>query len=257
LSNWRKAAMAGALVATALIVAPVTADAAGLFDLLFGGVTQRPPVNTNSYAEPSAPVGRVAPVSPGGDESVRRGNGSGHGVAFCVRLCDGRSFPMERARNATPVETCNAMCPASKTKVFFGSDIDASRAADGQHYADLDNAFVYRKQLIADCTCNGRDAFGLAHYETASDPTLRPGDIVSTKDGFSAYTGKTGAVANFTPLDTETVTGQLGHTAAPVRLSQRTISAAAPIAVSSVEDPVLFAASPDVPVTGLRNQSLR
>jgi hypothetical protein len=256
LSNWREAAVAGALIATALIAAPMTAHAGGLFDLFFSGFQQRS-ANVNSYAEPPAPIGRVAPASPGGPESVRPGNGTGHGVAFCVRLCDGRNFPMERVSNATPVEICSAMCPASKTKVFFGGEIGASRAGDGQRYADIDNAFIYRKQLVADCTCNGHDAFGLAPYDTASDPTLRPGDIVSTKDGFSAFAGKSGTAANFTPLDTASVTAQLGHTAAPVRLSQRDKPAATPVVASNVEDPVLFAPSPDAPVSGLRAQSLR
>jgi hypothetical protein len=256
LSNWREAAMAGALIATALLAVPVSARAAGIFDFFFGGLQQQRSANVNSYAERPASIGRVAPASPHGSESVRQGNGTGHGVAFCVRLCDGRNFPMERVSNATPVETCNAICPASKTKVFFGSEIGAGRAGDGQRYADIDNAFIYRKQLVANCTCNGRDALGLAHYDTASDPTLRPGDIVSTKDGFSAYAGKSGAIANFTPLDTPSVMAQLGHTAAPV-LQQRDRPAATPVSVSNVEDPVLFASSPDAPVSGLRAQSLR
>ena len=198
--------MASALVATALIAVPVTARAGGLFDLFFSGFQQRP-ANVNSYAEPPAPIGRVAPVSPGGSESVNQGSDTGHGVAFCVRLCDGQHFPLERASNSTPVETCRAMCPASKTKVFFGSEIGASRAGDGQRYTDIDNAFIYRKQLVANCTCNGRDAFGLAPYEMNSDPTLRPGDIVTTKDGFVAYAGKTECGRSFTPLDTATVSG--------------------------------------------------
>ncbi len=266
LSNWREAALVGALIATALIAVPVTAHAGGLFDFLFGAFQpQRPPVNVNSYAAPPASIGRVTPASPSGTESVRQGNDTGHGVAFCVRLCDGRSFPMERVANATPVETCRAMCPASKTKIFFGSEISTSRAGDGQHYADIDNAFTYRKQLVANCTCNGRDAFGLAPFDTTRDPTLRPGDIVATKDGFVAYAGKTVTAANFTPLETATVTAQLGRTAAPVqqlvRLAQRAASASpsmpAPTPVSDNQDPDLFTLSPTAPLTGLRNQSLR
>ena len=53
-------------------------------------------------------------------------------------------------------------------------------------YADLDNAFVYRQKLIPDCTCNGKDAFGLAKIDVASDPTLKPGDIVATGDNVKA-----------------------------------------------------------------------
>ncbi|MGA2941934.1 MAG: DUF2865 domain-containing protein [Xanthobacteraceae bacterium] len=260
LSNWREAAVASALVATALIAVPVTARAGGLFDLFFSGFQQRP-ANVNSYAEPPAPIGRVAPVSPGGSESVNQGSDTGHGVAFCVRLCDGQHFPLERASNSTPVETCRAMCPASKTKVFFGSEIGASRAGDGQRYTDIDNAFIYRKQLVSNCTCNGRDAFGLAPYEANSDPTLRPGDIVTTKDGFVAYAGKTSAGASFTPLDTAIVSAQLAHTAAPVRVSRRGTLAAAPVPaptrVSDDEDPGLFTPSPTAPLAGIRAQSLR
>jgi hypothetical protein len=260
LSNWREAAIAGALIATALIAAPMTAHAGGLFDLLFSGFQQRP-ANVNSYAEPPAPIGRVAPASPGGPEGVSQGSDTGHGVAFCVRLCDGQHFPLERVSNSTPVETCRAMCPASKTKVFFGSEIGASRAGDGQRYTDIDNAFIYRKQLVAHCTCNGRDAFGLAPYEANSDPTLRPGDIVTTKDGFVAYAGKTSAGASFTPLDTAIVTAQLAHTVALVRVSQRGTLAATPVPastrVSDDEASGLFTPSPTAPLAGLRAQSLR
>ena len=42
---------------------------------------------------------------------------------------------------------------------------------------------------------NGRDAFGLAPYDMTSDPTLRPGDVVATKDGFQAFGGRSGASA--------------------------------------------------------------
>ena len=65
---------------------------------------------------------------------------TGHVVAYCVRLCDGQHFPLEHMTNATQVETCRAMCPASKTKMYFGSDIGASVAKDGARYADLDTA---------------------------------------------------------------------------------------------------------------------
>jgi hypothetical protein len=89
---------------------------------------------------------------------------------------------MSRHANATPVQLCNAFCPAAKTQVFNGSEIDHAVAPTGARYADLENAFVYRQKLIPDCTCNGRDAFGLAKIDVASDPTLKPGDIVATGD---------------------------------------------------------------------------
>jgi hypothetical protein len=44
--------------------------------------------------------------------------------------------------------------------------------------------------LVPNCTCNGKDAFGLTRIDVKSDLTLRPGDIVSTKDGLMAYGGE-------------------------------------------------------------------
>jgi hypothetical protein len=189
------AAVAVAVLSAALGCGP--AQAAGLFDFLFHPFQdQQPQSPAQSYAAPE----RVEPV-PLGPQSVRQGSGdTGHVVAYCVRLCDGQHFPLEHMTNATPVETCRAMCPGSKTKVFFGSEIGGAVAKDGAHYADLDTAFIYRKQLVANCTCNGKNAFGLAPFDLSTDPTLRPGDIVATKQGLMAYAGRTGATAQFTPV---------------------------------------------------------
>ena len=148
---------------------------------------------------------------------------AGRGIVFCVRLCDGQHFPLERTLYATPVETCRAMCPASKTKVFFGGGIDHASARDGQRYTDLDSAYVYRDHLVPNCTCNGKDAFGLAPFDAKNDPTLRPGDIVSTKDGFVAYVGKRGGqVAEFTPVDPATLSADLGVKQQSVKMTRRT-----------------------------------
>ena len=218
--QWCAAVLAAALSAAAL--SPGTAHAGGLFDFLFGDSDRQPPPPApQSYAEPSPPVGPVMPA-PLAPESVRQGGGStGHVVAYCVRLCDGQHFPLEHMTNATPVETCRAMCPASKTKVFFGSEIGAAVAKDGVRYADLDSAFIYRKQLVANCTCNGKDAFGLAPFDLSSDPTLRPGDIVSTKDGLMAYNGRNGKADAFTPVNPSTVIGELNSVASRVASIRR------------------------------------
>jgi hypothetical protein len=100
--------------------------------------------------------------------------------------------------NATPADTCKAICPASATKVYLGSEIDTAVAADGAHYTQLNTAYLYRKQIVANCTCNGKDPFGLTTLDPKDDPTLRPGDIVSTKDGLMTYSGRNGSAA-FTP----------------------------------------------------------
>ena len=194
--------MAGALCGAATV--PQPAPAAGLFDFLFGG-QDRPAAPVRSYTEPSA---RSSP------ETVHDYGGSGRTVAFCVRLCDGEAFPVARLANATPIETCQAMCPASQTKVFFGSQIDGAVARDGVHYADLENAYVFRKHLVANCTCNGRDQFGLVPLRIADDPTLRPGDIVVTQKGLMAYS-RGGQGAAYTPVDPSSVMNQLNSVTSP------------------------------------------
>ena len=105
--------------------------------------------------------------------------------------------------NASPVQMCQAFCPASVTKVFYGSTIDGASSTTGERYADSENAFAYRKALRADCTCNGRDPAGLAPVDLTLDSSLRSGDVIATTSGLVAYTGvKLGAsqTAEFTPV---------------------------------------------------------
>jgi len=101
-------------------------------------------------------------------------------------------------------------------------------AKDGARYAALGTAFIYRQQLVANCTCNGRNARGLAPFDLSSDPTLRPGDIVSTKDGFVAYTGKPGQADAFTPVDPASISTELNsdtsHLAVVPRRGKETLA---------------------------------
>jgi hypothetical protein len=120
--------------------------------------------------------------------------------AFCVRTGDGFYFPVQGHAGVSAAEACHALCPASATKLYSGGAIDNAVASNGSRYAELDTAFLYRKQLVAGVTCNGRDSFGLAHVDVSTDPTLRPGDIVATKTGLVAFSGMKNKVADFTPI---------------------------------------------------------
>jgi hypothetical protein len=179
-------------VAALAIAMPAPALAQGLFDFLFRPPSRpAPPPSTSSYADPSD-----QPELP---RHRTRGN-FGRTVAYCVRLCDGRYFPIQRSGSATPAEICSSFCPASPTKLFSGSGIEHAVARDGSHYADLGQAFAYRDKTVPDCTCNGRDAFGLAQIRPAEDPTLRQGDVVATDNGFVTYNGGRRG-GDFTPID--------------------------------------------------------
>jgi len=113
-------------------------------------------------------------------------------AAYCVRLCDGRFFPLAPAAPMTPVKLCSALCPASRTKVFEGTSIETAAAAEGARYEALSTAYLFRKELVASCTCNGKGPLGLARIDIAADPTLQAGDIVATTDGLKVFNGSPG-----------------------------------------------------------------
>ena len=180
----RMITVAAVLVASIVALAPHAVSAEGLFDMFFGGLQKQQQRQSspqaNFFADPFQQNQQPAPAS--------RQVASSGGPAFCVRSCDGKYFPLTRS-NASPIQMCQAFCPASSTKVFYGSNIDSATSATGERYADSENAFAYRKALRADCTCNGRDAAGLAPVDLMLDASLRAGDVIATTDGLVAYSG--------------------------------------------------------------------
>jgi hypothetical protein len=172
--------------ATGLALTSSAAPAQNLFESLFGG--QRP---APAAPAPADPAGQAHANSPAAAETEPRiaERPAGPSVAYSVRLCDGRYFPIQSHAGAMPADMCKLFCPASKTKVFSGSQIDHAVASDGIRYADSPNAFVYRKHFVANCTCNGRDGFGLAAIDVKTDPTLRAGDMIATGNGLRPYQG--------------------------------------------------------------------
>ena len=229
-------AAAVALIGSVALV-PRVASAEGLFDFLFGGAhkqQRQAPAQANFFADPFGLNQQPAPPP-------RAVASSGSGPAFCVRSCDGKYFPLMRG-NASPVQMCQAFCPASPTKVFFGSTIEGASSGNGERYADSENAFAYRKALRADCTCNGRDPAGLAPVDLTLDTSLRPGDVIATTSGLVAYSGVRVGVnqtAEFTP-----VASYPGLTAdVRTRLGEIKV---APVAAEMVSDAPLPEASRDV-----------
>ncbi len=184
-----------ALVAASLaaVVTPRAASA-GFFDFLFNNQNSSAPAQANAYgaAQPAQPL-----------PPIQADGGGGGQYAHCVRMCDGRYFPILARSGTPPAQLCQAFCPASATRVFFGSSIDSAMAANGERYSETPNAYVYRKQLSPSCTCNGRDPTGLAPIDVSLDTTLRPGDVVATSTGLVAFSGSRAGnadPADFTPV---------------------------------------------------------
>jgi hypothetical protein len=188
--------IAACIALAAIMASGAPALAQGFFDFFNNGGNrgggwfgqqqrQYAPQQASPYADPNHPGSDRYGSSFGGQGSTPS-SGTGRSVSYCVRLCDGRYFPIQRTANANPVQLCSAFCPAAKTQIYNGSQIDHAYASGGGRYADLPNAFAFRQRIVPDCTCNGKDSVGLAKIDIASDPTLRQGDIVATGDNVKA-----------------------------------------------------------------------
>lgn len=181
-----------------LSVSAAPASAQNLFEALFGGFKRQ-----SAPAQPPAQP-YVDPYQPAAvHEGASRDGGSnfgGRGIVYCVRMCDGRYFPLSNHAGASAAEICRAFCPYAPTQVFAGSKIDYAMAPGGKRYSETPNAFVYRTKLVADCTCDGKSATGLVRLPSQDDPTLRSGDIVATGSGLMAYRGGSGMATQFSAI---------------------------------------------------------
>ena len=144
-----------------------------------------------------------APSFPFGDfqQSEPRQRYGGGGQAYCVRTCDGRYFPIAGTDKESRSTACSSLCPNAETELVYGSPIDNAATENGKPYSKLPNAFKYRNELVAGCTCNGRDPVGLARVEPENDPTLRSGDIVAGNNGLvvANKSDRRGASVEFSP----------------------------------------------------------
>jgi len=183
----------GAIALLSVAASSPSARAEDFLSALFGAFSpQRPAASMPlPFAGESEPAARPATSRP-----------RASGQAFCVRTCDGRYFPISVADGQSRAASCNSFCPASETKVVYGSNIDNAATESGKPYSELPNAFRYRSELVAGCTCNGKDQIGLAPVRIENDPTLRKGDIVAGANGLMVARGtdRRGAALNFSPV---------------------------------------------------------
>ena len=190
----RGAAAFVSIASLGLALAPA-AHAEDFFSALFGGFRMRPPPEIRAPF-PNDDMPRY--------DAPRQRASYGGGAAYCVRGCDGRYFPAQGNDAESKAQSCKSFCPASETSLVYGSNIDDARADSGKSYSDLPNAFRYRTEIVAGCTCNGKDSVGLASVKAEDDPTLRKGDIVAGGDGLVVANrnanDRRGVAMNFSPL---------------------------------------------------------
>ena len=180
----------GAAAVFAVLALASSAQAQDFFSNFFGG-----------FGRSRAPMVRM-PFDDNFQQAQPRQRYGGGGQAYCVRTCDGRYFPLTGNDRESRAGTCNSLCPNAATEVVYGSTIDDSATENGKPYSKLPNAFRYRSELVAGCTCNGKDTLGLAQIEPENDPTLRKGDIVAGANGLvvaNRSADRRGASVDFSP----------------------------------------------------------
>jgi hypothetical protein len=165
---------------------PVPTHARGFFDSLFGG--------------PGGAVG-VAPAppeSPRVPESQEVPQVSTYRT-LCVRTCDGFYFPISFATVAGRFQdderTCQRLCPSSEVILFAhrnpGEDVSQAVSLTGKRYTSLPNAFRYRQEYNASCSCKRPDQTW-AQALGRTDSTLERGDIVVTEERSKAMASPKG-----------------------------------------------------------------
>lgn len=190
-----------AAIAFVGLMATQPAGAQNLLEFLFGGGAAKPQRQAPQPQQSDSPIADffADPFGLKEQPASRPASAGGSGPAFCVRSCDGKFFALASRANASPAQMCQAFCPATATRVYFGSAIEHASTERGERYADAENAFAFRTALKSDCTCTGKGPAGLAAIDLSLDASLRPGDVVATGNGLVAYTGRGGA-SDFTPV---------------------------------------------------------
>ena len=202
LGNRAKGALLAAIAAAAVVLSAAPAPAQGIFDRFFNRPASP---SAPAYSNPFADFFGLRPEPPKQE--------MGGGVAYCVRTCDGRYFPIQRVSGRERGAALQFDLPRQQDQHLQQQRAAASSTRsdrDGKRYSELNTAFVYRERIVPACTCNGKDAFGVVTPPVQNDPTLRPGDIVATNNGLMAYNGVDGRRnAQFTPIDARGLSAEL------------------------------------------------
>jgi hypothetical protein len=142
-----------------------------------------------------APLHSVGPPSQSSQE-VERGKHSYSGTyrTWCVRLCDGFYFPIShsttRGRFSRDAKKCEVGCP-QKSRLFVqrtSGEVDDMTDLEGEAYRDLKNAFRYRQEYVADCTCRAHPWHqeAIARHQAYAEAAKAPKHKAAAKGSFVA-----------------------------------------------------------------------
>lgn len=108
---------------------------------------------------------------------------------ICVRTCDGFYFPISFSTTQNRFQedeiTCQRMCPNTEALLYAhrnpGEEVAQAVSIGGSVYRDLPNAFRYRTEFNASCSCR-RAGQSWADALGQQDNTVERGDIVVTDE---------------------------------------------------------------------------
>ena len=109
-----------------------------------------------------------------------------------MRTCDGYYFPISYStvpgKFAEDEQLCRRLCPAAEVTLYShrnpGEDVARAVSTSGRSYSELPNAFSYRKQYNAACSCRapGQSWADALRQGQGADQTVERGDIVVTEE---------------------------------------------------------------------------
>ena len=139
------------------------ASAQGLFDFLFRAAAPGPAAQRQRLCR-SAPIPaqRRSASAAAGPSGI-----GGHVLRAAVR----RALLPDPARRAAPIPRSSAIRSARRPRPdVLRRRHRPCRRQRRQPLCELRNAFAYRERIVDNCTCNGRDPYGLV---TLNRPTIR------------------------------------------------------------------------------------
>jgi hypothetical protein len=108
---------------------------------------------------------------------------------LCVRTCDGYYYPISfsasAAKFAEDEQTCRATCPNAEVALYsvrVGEDVRQAMSLNGRPYTELPNAFRYRQQFDASCSCRRAGQSWADAMGQSKDNTVERGDIVVNEE---------------------------------------------------------------------------
>ena len=117
---------------------------------------------------------------------------SGTYRTVCVRSCDGAYFPISfatvPARFSDDERTCKAQCPAQDATLYTyrnpGEDMNSAVSISGQPYTSLANAFKFRTEYNASCSCKAPGQTWGDALKSIDDraAAAQQGDIIVTEE---------------------------------------------------------------------------